>query len=45
MLAAGIRFRVAHHYFAMFDQSKVVYLSGTGKELEFVNPHAWSSYP
>ena len=31
----------AHHSFAMFDQSKVLYLSGTVKELEFVNPHAW----
>ena len=32
---------VAHHSFAMFDQSKVLYLSGTLKEFEFVNPHAW----
>jgi hypothetical protein len=32
---------VAHHAFAMFDQSKVVYLSGTVKQFEFVNPHAW----
>src|ERR1019366_10324686 len=31
----------AHHSFAMFDQSKVLYVSGTVKELEFVNPHAW----
>jgi hypothetical protein len=31
----------AHHSFAMFDQSKVIYVSGTVKELEFVNPHAW----
>jgi uncharacterized protein DUF6152 len=31
----------AHHSFAMFDQSKVLYLSGTVKELEFINPHAW----
>ena len=31
----------AHHSFAMFDQTQVVYLSGTVKELEFVNPHAW----
>jgi hypothetical protein len=32
---------VAHHSFAMFDQSKVLYLSGTVKQFEFVNPHAW----
>jgi len=25
----------------MFDQSKVLYVSGTVKELEFINPHAW----
>ena len=25
----------------MFDQTKVLYLSGTVKEFEFVNPHAW----
>ena len=31
----------AHHSFAMFDQSKVLYLSGTVKQLELVNPHAW----
>src|SRR5438034_654001 len=32
---------LAHHSFAMFDQSKVLYLSGTVKEFDFVNPHAW----
>lgn len=31
----------AHHAFAMFDQSKLVYLSGTVKQFELVNPHAW----
>ncbi|MEA2906896.1 MAG: hypothetical protein QOI12_4283 [Alphaproteobacteria bacterium] len=31
----------AHHSFAMFDQSKVLYLSGAVKDFEFVNPHAW----
>jgi Family of unknown function (DUF6152) len=31
----------AHHSFAMFDQSKVLYVSGTVKELQFANPHAW----
>jgi len=32
---------LVHHSFAMFDQSKVLYLSGTVKQLELVNPHAW----
>ena len=31
----------AHHAFAMFDQSKVLYMSGTVKQFERVNPHAW----
>src|SRR5258708_4720738 len=31
----------AHHSFAMFDQSKVVYLSGAVKQFELVNPHGW----
>jgi len=31
----------AHHSFAMFDQTKVLYRSGTVKQFEFVNPHAW----
>src|SRR5205814_10338771 len=31
----------AHHSFSMFDQSKVLYKSGTVKQLELVNPHAW----
>jgi hypothetical protein len=32
---------VAHHAFAMFDMSKVLFVSGTVKQFEFVNPHAW----
>lgn len=32
---------LAHHSFAMFDQSKVIKLTGTVKQLEFINPHAW----
>jgi len=32
---------VAHHSFVMFDHSKVLYLSGTVKQFDFVNPHAW----
>ena len=31
----------AHHSFAMFDQTKVVTLNGTVKELEWTNPHIW----
>ena len=31
----------AHHSFSMFDQTKVVTLTGTVKELEWVNPHSW----
>jgi hypothetical protein len=31
----------AHHSFAIFDQSKILYTSGTVKEYELVNPHAW----
>jgi hypothetical protein len=30
----------AHHSFAMFDQSKVVTLTGTVAEFRWVNPHA-----
>jgi hypothetical protein len=32
---------IAHHSFAMFDDSKTVTLSGTVKEFEWVNPHSW----
>ena len=32
---------MAHHSFAIFDQSKVNHLTGTVKEFELVNPHAW----
>ena len=32
---------LAHHSFAIFDQSKVITLTGTVKEFELVNPHAW----
>ena len=31
----------AHHSFAIFDQTKVLYLEGTVKELEWINPHTW----
>src|ERR1700739_4900586 len=32
---------VAHHAFAMFDSSKLLYMTGTVKQFDFVNPHAW----
>ena len=32
---------LAHHSFAIFDQTKVNYITGTVKEFEWVNPHAW----
>ena len=32
---------LAHHSFAMFDQSKVVTLNGVVQEFEWTNPHAW----
>ncbi len=32
---------MAHHSFAMFDHEKSVKISGTVKEFEFTNPHAW----
>lgn len=31
----------AHHSFAMFDHSKITKLTGTVKEFEWINPHAW----
>jgi hypothetical protein len=31
----------AHHSAAMFDDSKVVELKGTVKELQWANPHVW----
>jgi hypothetical protein len=32
---------LAHHSFAIFDQTKVNYITGTVKEFELTNPHAW----
>jgi len=32
---------VAHHSFAMFDQSKTFQVQGTVKEVLLVNPHSW----
>jgi len=32
---------LAHHSFAMFDHEKTITVSGTVKEFEWTNPHAW----
>jgi len=32
---------LAHHSAAMFDDSKVLELNGTVKELQWANPHVW----
>jgi hypothetical protein len=32
---------LAHHSFAMFDHEKTTTISGTVKEFEWTNPHAW----
>ena len=38
VFAAGAQ---AHHSFAMFDQEKMITVSGTLKEFEWTNPHCW----
>ena len=38
-LAAGQA--LAHHSFAMFDNSKEMVLTGTVKEFQWTNPHTW----
>ncbi|HEX5278775.1 MAG TPA: DUF6152 family protein, partial [Micropepsaceae bacterium] len=32
---------IAHHSFAMFDRDKTLTLTGTVKEFQWTNPHAW----
>ena len=32
---------LAHHSFAIFDQTKVNFATGTVKDFELTNPHAW----
>jgi hypothetical protein len=32
---------LAHHSFAMFDQTKLLPLKGTVREFQWTNPHAW----
>src|SRR5262245_62941776 len=39
--ALGAAPALAHHSFAIFDQSKVLYANGTVQNYELVNPHAW----
>lgn len=31
----------AHHSFSMFDNEKTLFVDGTVKDVELVNPHAW----
>jgi len=40
-MAAASPSAVAHHSFAMFDRSKVVTVSGTVREFQWSNPHAY----
>ena len=40
LLAMG-GFALAHHSFAMFDQSKKIVLKGSVKEYQWTNPHVW----
>jgi hypothetical protein len=40
-LAVSTGAALAHHSFAMFDSGQEVTLSGTVKEFQWVNPHAW----
>ena len=39
LLAAGSA--LAHHSFAMFDQSKIVAVQGTVKDFRWTNPHVF----
>ena len=32
---------LAHHSFAMFDQSKRISVAGTVKDFQYTNPHSW----
>ena len=32
---------VAHHSFAMFDQTKTITQKGVVKEVQWINPHVW----
>jgi hypothetical protein len=41
LLIVAVAPAMAHHSFAMFDNSKTITLTGTVKEFEWVNPHSW----
>jgi hypothetical protein len=41
VLALGARGAAAHHSFAAFDFERSVILTGTVKEFQWMNPHAW----
>ena len=41
LCAAAVVPLAAHHSAAMFDDSKVVELNGTIKEVQWTNPHIW----
>jgi hypothetical protein len=41
LAAAGASPALAHHSFAMFDNSKQVTLVGTVKQFQYSNPHSW----
>lgn len=40
-VAFGASAALAHHSFAMFDNSKNVTIEGTVKEFQWTNPHSW----
>lgn len=40
-LLAGAQALIAHHAGTMFDETKTTELTGTVKEFQFTNPHAW----
>jgi hypothetical protein len=41
LLAIGSQSAAAHHSFAAFDRERNVILTGTVKEFQWTNPHAW----
>ncbi len=41
VLAISAMPAMAHHSFSMFDREKTLTLTGTVKQLEWTNPHAW----
>ncbi len=38
---AGAQTLIAHHAGTMFDETRTTELTGTVKEFQFTNPHAW----